>query len=311
VTLSIVCEELFYAIANLTHLVLEENMKKHTLLLLIATLLTACGPAPQDVINSWQEAMNAGDMEKALSYLAEDAAVTIIPAMEGDGVYNGHAEIRGWYEPLLASKGVTTLSDCNVGGEIVTCLNTYADEGLKSMGVDFIEGDFIAVMREGKIQSYTLTIRPDSLAKFPPPPEPTIEPTVVSMLESTITPIPDESTPTPLPEVRVTNSEAIIGKWSGKSGDYIVSQDFQADGTMIVSVSEFGAIGSGPYVFEDNLLKFEDATGDCSGLIARYEVYGTYQEEQLSQLRFVLVGNDQCLNRKRTLAGKTLLPPEP
>ena len=285
-------------------------MKRIILLLLVAILLTACGPKPQDVVNSWQEAMNAGDMDKALSYLAEDAAVAISPAMEGDGVYSGHAEIRGWYEPLLASKGVTTLSDCNVVGEIVTCLDTYADEGLKSMGVDFIEGDFIAVVREGKIQSYTLTIKPDSLAKFPPPPEPTIEPTVVSMPEPTITPIP-EPTPTPLPEVRVTNAEAIIGKWSGKSGNYIVTQDFQADGTMIVSVSEVGEIGRGPYVFEDDLLKFEDATGDCAGLVARYEVYGANLEEQLIQLRFVLVGNDQCLNRKRTLAGKTLLPPEP
>jgi hypothetical protein len=285
-------------------------MKKLTLLLLIAALLTACGPAPQEAINSWQEAMNAGDMDKALSYLAEDAVVTIIPAMEGDGIYNGHAEIRGWYEPLLASKGVTTLSDCNVNGETVTCLETYTDEGLKSMGVDFIEGDFVAVVHEEMIQSYTLTIKPESLAKFPPPPEPTVEPTVVSKPEPTTTPIP-APTATPIPEVRITNADAIIGKWNGKSGDYIVSQDFQADGTMIVSVLNVGEIGRGPYVFEDDLLKFEDATGDCAGLVARYEVYGAYQEEQLIQLHFVLVGKDQCLNRKRTLAGKTLLPPEP
>ncbi len=145
-------------------------MKKLIPLLLITALLTACGPAPQEVINSWQEAMNAGDMDKALSYLAEDAVVTIVPAMEGDGVYNGHAEIRGWYEPLLASKGVTTLSNCKGDGETVTCLDTYADEGLKSMGVDFIEGEFIAVVSDGKIQSYALTITPESLAKFPPPP---------------------------------------------------------------------------------------------------------------------------------------------
>lgn len=298
------------ATVNLTYLALEENMKKLTLLFLIAALLTACGPAPQEVINSWQEAMNAGDMDKALSYLAEDAVVSIVPAMEGDGVYNGHAEIRGWFEPLLASKGVTTLSNCSLDGETVTCLDTYADEGLKSMGVDFIEGDLIAVVREGKIQSYTLNIRPDSLAKFSPPPEPTIEPTVVLMPEPTITPIP-EPTPTPLPEVRVTNAEAIIGKWNGKSGDYIVSHDFQADGIMIVSVSGVGAIGSGPYVFVDDLLKFEDATGDCAGLVGKYEVYGTYQGERLIQLRFVLVGKDPCSDRKKTLAGKTLLPPEP
>lgn len=60
-----------------------------------------------------------------------------------------------------------------MNGETVTCLDKYEDEGLKAMGVDFIEGEWAAVFRDGKIQSYTFTMTPESLAKFPPPPEPT------------------------------------------------------------------------------------------------------------------------------------------
>jgi ketosteroid isomerase-like protein len=149
---------------------LEEAMKKLTFLLLVAILLTACGPKPLDVVNAWVAALNKGDINATLSHLADDATVTIVPPAEGDGVYNGHAEIRGWYESLAATKGVTTLSDCQANGETVTCLDTYADEGLKAMGVDFIEGTWVAVIRDGKIQSYTFTITPESLAKFPPPP---------------------------------------------------------------------------------------------------------------------------------------------
>ena len=272
-------------------------MKKLTLFLLITTLLTACGPAPQSVVNAWAEAMNAGDMDKALSYLADDAVVAILPAMEGDGVYNGHAEIRGWYEPLLSSKGVTTLSECSLDGETVTCLDTYTDEGLKSMGVDFLEGDFVALVRDGKIQSYTLTFRPESLAKFPPPPE-----------------------PTPEPEVRLTTPEEIAGVWAAKfSEEVTILHDFRANGVMTVKALglKMGPnpnlpypISSGPYSFENDLLKFADTTGDCAGMVGLYEIYGTYQEGKPIQLRFVLVGEDRCMSRKQTLDGNTLLPYE-
>jgi len=169
-------------------------MKKLTLLLFIAILLTACQPAatpqpttipptepplsPQDIANSWQEVLNKGDIDATLSHLAEDAVVKISPAgPEGDAVFTGHTEIRGWYETLAAGKGITTLSDCKVNSETITCLDTYTDEGLKSMGVDFIEGEWVAVIKEGKIQSYTFTTTPESLAKLAPPPEPTPAPT--------------------------------------------------------------------------------------------------------------------------------------
>jgi hypothetical protein len=151
-------------------------MKKLSLLTpavfaVITILLTACSSAPQNVVNSWVAALNKGDIEAALSYLAEDAVVTISPAgPEGDAVFTGHAEIRGWYETLAAGKGITTLTDCKVDRETITCLDTYADEGLQSMGVDFIEGSWVAVVRDGKIQSYIFTASPESLAKLVPPP---------------------------------------------------------------------------------------------------------------------------------------------
>ena len=96
-------------------------MKKLNLILLVALLLTACGPAPQDVVNSWAEALNKGDIDAALSFLADDATVAVVPpGPDGDGIYNGHAEIRGWYETTVSAKGVATLSECKTEGETVT-----------------------------------------------------------------------------------------------------------------------------------------------------------------------------------------------
>lgn len=252
------------------------------LLCLFSVLLAACAPAPQKVIDAWQEALNNGNIDDALSLLAEDAVVTVVsPGPEGDGIYNGHAEIRDWYETMAASKGSTTLSGCKADGDTITCLDTYSDEGLKSMGVDFIEGQWVAIVSKGKIQSYTVTITPESLAKFPPP---------------------------PAAEVRLTTAEAIAGRWKANTGNYVVLHEFRANSTVIVNVQGIGLISSGPFSFEDDLLKFDDRNGDCVGMVGRYEVYGTYEGDRLVQLRFVLVGEDSCSDRRETLDGNTMTP---
>jgi len=370
---------------------------------ILAAILGACSPAPQNVINAWQQAMNKGDIDLALSYLSEDAKVTIAPAFEGDGNYNGQTEIRSWYEMLATGKGVTTLSKCTVQGETVTCLNTYADEGLKSMGVDFLESDFVAVVDKGKIQSYTVTTRPESLAKFPPaseeiavswtkalaagdidaalsyladdaivaiiPAGPDSDGSYTGLAEIrgwyetivgangvgtlsecktdgenltclntytddglkslgvdfiegewvavfrdgkiqsytfTITPESLAKFPPP-PEVRIISPETILGNWEGQNGKYLVWHDFQADGSLTVKVSGVGLISDSRYGFENDLLNIVDITGDCKGIVGSYEVYATYEGEEAIQLRFVLVGEDACTDRKGTLAGKTMI----
>lgn len=265
-------------------------MKKLALLLLVSLLLASCSPSPQSIVNAWQDSLNKGDIDSTLALLADDAIVTIIPAgPDGDGIYNGQSEIRGWYETIVSGKGTGALSNCKTEGKTVACKSTYSDEGLKAMGVDFIEGDWVATLQNGKIQSYTFTITPDSLAKFPPPPEAVTEPTTVSTTEE-----------------RIISAEKLTGNWKGKRGDYIVLHKFGANGSLVVSVSGIGVIGSGPYVFEGNLLKFEDSTGDCAGLIGRYEVYGLYEGEKLTQLRFVVNGQDPCSDRRKTLDGNSL-----
>jgi len=274
-------------------------MKKLTLLLFITILLTACGPTPQSVANSWQEALNKGDIDAALSYLAEDAVVKISPAgPEGDAILTGHAEIRGWYETLTAGKGVTTLSNCKVNGETITCLDTYIDEGLKSMGVDFIEGEWVATINDGKIQSYTFTASPASLAKFPPPPEPTTAPATVAALPSI--------TPTLSSESPVGSIEDVIGIWRIRWQGDPYRMEFKADGFFWVGwEGNRTGLAQGKYAVEGNQLHFLTQDGSVNAV---YEVYVTKQDGKPVLLRFVLVGEDVDANRKESLDGKTLKP---
>jgi hypothetical protein len=141
-------------------------------ILVLPPVLYAQETDPVSVVNAWHDALNGYDVDTALSYLADSAVVTIVPPLAGgSGVYSGREEIRGLYEGFVAANFSCALSDCQVEGETVTCIDTYTDDGLKAMGVDFIQGEWVAVVREGKIQSYTYTIKEESLAKFPPAPE--------------------------------------------------------------------------------------------------------------------------------------------
>jgi len=134
-------------------------------LLALPVALYAQEPDPMSTINAWVEALNAGDIDAALSHLADDAVVQIVPPAPGtSGIFTGKGEVRGWYETIVGQNGVTALSDCQVDGETVTCVNNYAEDSFRSLGIDTVVGEWVAVVREGKLQSYTFTMSDESLA---------------------------------------------------------------------------------------------------------------------------------------------------
>ena len=150
-------------------------MKTHIILMMALVLMLALPVAlyaqetdPVPIVDAWTDALNAGDLDGALSYLSDDAVLTFIPPpIPGDdGVFSGKEEIKGWYQGLVAANGVSTMSDCQVEAETVTCLNGYADADLEGMGVGSLEFEWVATIRDGKIQGYTVTMTPESLAKM-------------------------------------------------------------------------------------------------------------------------------------------------
>jgi hypothetical protein len=56
------------------------------------------------------------------------------------------------------------VSNCQVEGETVTCLLNYTDDSLKALGLDSIDNEFVVVVREGEIQTYTATMTEESVA---------------------------------------------------------------------------------------------------------------------------------------------------
>ena len=48
----------------------------------------------------------------------------------------------------------------------VTCILNYTDDSLQGIGVDSIDNEFEVIIFDGKIQTYTATVTPESLAKL-------------------------------------------------------------------------------------------------------------------------------------------------
>jgi hypothetical protein len=70
------------------------------------------------------------------------------------------------FAQLLDAQPEPVRSAFNVEGETVTCLNGYTDADLEGMGVGSLEFEWVATIRDGKIQGYSVTMTPESLAKM-------------------------------------------------------------------------------------------------------------------------------------------------
>ena len=147
-----------------------------TILFFVLMMLSvsSCQPAADQtstaeaVVQGFIEAQNAGDVEGALAFLADDAVVQLIPPPEpaGDGIFTGKEEIRGWYEILAEGHGTNELSNVRMNGDQVTAVIRFSDEGLKQMGVDFLDNEWVVTVKDGKIQGYTATVTEESLEKL-------------------------------------------------------------------------------------------------------------------------------------------------
>ena len=61
---------------------------------------------PESVIRGiWEDALNAKDLDKALTLVTDDARLVLIPAPRGtSGIFNGKTELRGWWEEFAVTR---------------------------------------------------------------------------------------------------------------------------------------------------------------------------------------------------------------
>jgi hypothetical protein len=111
--------------------------------------------------------LNAGDVESALAYWADDATISLVGIPLGiRDSYNGKEQVRIWFKCLVAQHFQIQVKVIKVQGNIVTTRTETKSDLTRQMGIAALITTEIYVVNEGKIACLTLTISPKSRLNF-------------------------------------------------------------------------------------------------------------------------------------------------
>jgi ketosteroid isomerase-like protein len=140
-------------------------MRSRALIVLVGVLTLALAGSVtaqmtfEEIIMARDEAMNAEDVDTAVSFYADDATYTVIFGPDQEPVIlTGKDAIL---ERLAGFKGGNVHYNATVLaviGDTARALCTWAIEGLRSEGVDHIEQFEEFVFKDGKIVAHTMTV---------------------------------------------------------------------------------------------------------------------------------------------------------
>jgi hypothetical protein len=96
-------------------------------------LTTSCAPTLADRVKAFQKAANSGDVEKSLSFYADDVRFEITGTPM---VIEGKEKMRKPIEEHIILNGRLTFTDTEVNGNIVTYKVKEQNDWLKAAGID-------------------------------------------------------------------------------------------------------------------------------------------------------------------------------
>jgi len=122
---------------------------------------------PAEVVAAVYAAVGAGDIESAVSMLADDAVLVLIPPPQGlDGTFIGKKEIGDWYQGLAAGNGRSEFSDISVAGNTASMKLAFYHDSFEGLGIAPAEFDGVAVVQDGLVKSLSWVFTPAFAAKM-------------------------------------------------------------------------------------------------------------------------------------------------
>jgi hypothetical protein len=109
-------------------------------------LLTTLGPDPLEVVQDWTASRNAGDVDLAMSYLANDTQLFDVSM----ATPRGQAKIRDVLAAQAIAEWTIQESGCSADGDQVTCRYQMDDTILRRWGISFF-GRHEYVIEDGKV----------------------------------------------------------------------------------------------------------------------------------------------------------------
>jgi ketosteroid isomerase-like protein len=131
-------------------------------LLVLSAAIYAQETDPKAVVKAFFEASNAGDVESAVAYYADDAVWHIQPFYDP---YVGKEAIRAACEAMVAGHAVVEYEILAVEGDTVTLRNWFTGDNLRALGLT-LEANQEIIVRDGKIVSNIWSATPESLAAY-------------------------------------------------------------------------------------------------------------------------------------------------
>jgi ketosteroid isomerase-like protein len=113
---------------------------------------------PIAVVTALDEALNAGRLESALALFGGDAAVTF-PGQPEPNRFVGKEQIRGWLQSDI-SEGIHVEARVAGGGRAGNVDGAPVAGGRRERGITLLKGQAAAVVRDGRIVSFTYAVSP-------------------------------------------------------------------------------------------------------------------------------------------------------
>jgi len=238
-------------------------------------------------------------VDLTLSYFADDAVFKMLgfpPDIPSE--FKGKEAIRAAFESWMPLHPKLEVKIEAVEGDTVIATTSYWSDPMRAMKVAPLVGKDVYIFMDGKIASETWTLTEETQSKL------------ASAMATA-------AAPTPSPEALAASLDELVGNWEGYWSDQTsLYFEVKEGGGWRVYFPNGDEISGGTVTFEDGKLIFLSMSGNAAHIClnnprAEYVVYVTKQGEQSIKLRFELVGEDQCADRKEFLNGRELTPVKP
>ena len=123
---------------------------------------------PIAVIQAFNDACNANDIDRAITFFADDAVVRFIPGPPPPEPTTiiGKQKIRDWLEPQLHNHLQVLSRNFQVDGDTVTWDVTGSEDSIRQAGIESFELKTEATVHDGKIASFIIIQPPETIRRF-------------------------------------------------------------------------------------------------------------------------------------------------
>jgi hypothetical protein len=124
---------------------------------------------PAAVVEAYIAAANAHGVDAVLAVYAPDAVhVVMPPPPNSSGIYVGHDQIRTFYEGTVANNDhlEVVAGTLRVEGNTVTYVKRVGSDPWRKLGLETLDLNIYAVVKDGKFTTYIAMMTPESVARL-------------------------------------------------------------------------------------------------------------------------------------------------